>query len=343
MRKLLNTLYIMTETAYLALDGETVDVLFEDGTHKNVPLHTIESIVCFSYKGASPALMGKCAKENIGLTFFSPQGKYLATVTSGTNGNVLLRKNQFRYADDEKISLDISKNFITGKIYNSKYVLLRCLRDHPLQVDKEKMQKVVSNINRYLLDVQNADTIDTLRGIEGNAAAEYFSVFNELILNDKEEFAFYGRVKRPPTNRINALLSFTYVMLSNDCASALYSVGLDPYVGFMHSDRPGRKSLSLDLVEELRSVYADRFVLTLINNRIIKDNDFDIQETGVVKLKDEARKKFLNEWQTKKKQMIQHPYLKEKIPWGLVPYVQAMLLARCVRGDIDGYPPFFWK
>ncbi len=343
MRKLLNTLYITSETAYLALNGETVDVLFEDGTHKPIPLHTLESIVCFSYKGASPALMGKCAEYNISLTFFSPHGKYLAAVSSGTNGNVLLRRTQFRYADNEDKALEIAKNFIIGKLYNSKYILLRCARDHSMQADAARLRAAAENITRYLEDIRGCGSEDTLRGIEGNSAAEYFGVFNEMILNNKKDFSFTARSRRPPMDNINALLSFAYTMLANECAAGLYSVGLDPYVGFMHTDRPGRKSLALDLMEELRAVYADRFVLTLINNRIIQGNDFEKQDTGAVRLTDDGRKRFISEWQKRKKEPLTHPYLDEKIMWGLVPYVQSMLLARFLRGDIDEYPPFLWK
>lgn len=343
MRKLLNTLYVLNETSYLALDGETISIMYDDGTHKNVPLHTIESIVCFSYKGASPALMGKCAKYGISLTFYSPNGKYLASVLDGTTGNVHLRRTQFRFADDTVKSLAAAKNFITGKLFNSRYVILRYARDHGSQVNAERMKKAAENIGGYIKDLQRADSEDTVRGIEGNAAAEYFGVFNEMILNNRQDFEFKLRSRRPPLDNINALLSFAYSLLTNDCVSALRSVGLDPYVGFMHTDRPGRKSLALDLIEELRAVYADRFVLALINNRIIKGSDFEKQETGAVRLKDESRRLFIGQWQKKKREQLTHPYLEQKITWGLVPYVQAMLLARFLRGDIDEYPPFFWK
>lgn len=343
MRKLLNTLYILTETAYLALDGEAVNVLFDDNSHRLIPLHTIESIVCFSYKGASPALMGKCREKNISITFFSPSGKYLATVSNGMNGNVLLRRTQFRYADDIEKSLSISKNFITGKLYNSKYVLLRYARDHKMQLDCNRIKKAADNISCYMKDLQSAESEDTVRGIEGNAAAEYFGVFDELILSNKKDFYFNGRNRRPPMDNVNALLSLSYTMLSRECAAALYSVGLDPYVGFMHSDRPGRQSLALDLMEELRSVYADKFILSLINNRIFNSKDFEKQASGAVNMTDKSRKKFFSEWQKKKKEELKHPYIDEKISWGLVPYVQSMLLARYLRGDLDEYPPFFWK
>ena len=343
MKKLLNTLYVLSEEAYLSLNGETVCVNYPDGTEKSLPLHLLDSIVSFSYKGASPALMGKCSENGILLSFYSPSGKYLAAIANSTRGNVYLRRTQYRWADDENVSLHISRNFIYGKLYNAKYVLLRCARDHALRVDTDKIRNAVVNITRYMKDAAEAASIDTLRGIEGNAAADYFGTFDELILQNKEEFEFSGRNKRPPLDRTNALLSFSYSLLANECAAALYGVGLDPYVGFMHTDRPGRKSLALDLEEELRCPYADRFVLTLINNRVINVDDFVKMESGAVILTDDGRKKFFSEWQKRKKEIIQHPFLKEKMEWGLVPHIQALLLARYMRGDLDQYPPFFWK
>lgn len=343
MKKLLNTLYVTTEDAYLALDGENVVVTLPDESKHPFPLHTLENIVCFSYKGASPALMGKCAADGITLSFFTPRGRYLASIDHPAEGNVYLRRTQFRTADDSAASCAIARNFLTGKLYNSEYVLRRCIRDHALQVNVEELQKAAGNIRAYELTLAGAENTDSLRGIEGNAAAEYFGVFTEMILQNREAFAFSGRNRRPPLDRTNALLSFAYSLLTADCASALYSVGLDPYVGFMHTDRPGRKSLALDLMEELRSVYADRFVLTLINNRVIAPGDFLQRENKTVILTDAGRRKFLQEWQKRKKETITHPFLSEKMEWGLVPYSQAMLLARVLRGDLEAYPPFFWK
>lgn len=343
MKKLLNTLYILSEDTYLSLDGECVCVNYSSGSKKLIPLHILESIVSFSYKGASPALMGKCEKSGIFLAFYTPSGKYLASIANYTNGNVYLRRTQYRMADDSEAALRISKNMIYAKLYNAKYILLRCARDHELRVDVEKLRDSAGNISRYMKDAEHAANMDSLRGIEGNAAAEYFGVFDEMILQGKDSFRFLGRNKRPPVDRVNALLSFSYSLMTQDCAAALYGNGLDPFVGFMHVVRPGRRSLALDLVEELRSSYADRFVLTLINNRIIAPKDFVINDNGSVLLTDEGRKKFLSEWQARKKQSLTHPFLKEKISWGLVPHVQALLLARFIRGDLDQYPPFFWK
>ncbi len=343
MKKLLNTLYVTTEDAYLSLNGETVEVIFGDDTHKQIPLHTLNGIVSFSYKGASPALMGKCAEIGIMLSFFTPFGKYLCDTGSCTNGNVYLRRTQFRWADDKIKSLSVAKNMIIGKLYNSRYLILHYMRDHPLQVDCEKIRIAADRIGTYLETVKTADDIDSIRGIEGNAAAEYFGVFNELILQNKGTFSFNMRSRRPPTDPVNCLLSFAYSLLKNECAAALRSVGLDPFVGMMHTDRLGRCSLALDMMEELRSVFADRFVLTLINNRIVNEKSFTYMDNGAVILNDDARKRFLAEWQAKKREEIIHPFLKEKMQWGLVPYVQALLISRFMRGDLDGYPPFLKK
>lgn len=343
MRKLLYTLYIISEDTYLALDGETVEILFEDGAKKYIPLCNLEGIVTFSYKGASPALMGKCAESNIAMSFFSPRGKYLASVFHYENGNVLLRREQYRIAEDDNRSIQYVRNILIGKLYNSKYVLLRCARDHPMQTDTTALRDSAYYLDSCMKELRTVTDIDSLRGIEGKTAARYFSCFDQLILQNKEDFHYEKRTRRPPEDNINALLSFVYTLLAGECASALHSVGLDPFVGFMHASRPGRKSLALDLMEELRSVYADRFVLTLVNNRIVSGSDFEKQESGAVLLSDDARRKLLAEWQKRKKDEIKHPYLEEKIEWGLVPYVQALLLARTIRGDIDQYPPFFWK
>jgi len=343
MKKMLNTLYITSEDAYAALNGETVEIHFKDGTKKHVPLHSLENIVIFSYKGTSPGLMGKCEQSGIMISYFTPNGKYLASIGSAIKGNILLRKEQFRIADDERKALIYSKNFITGKLYNSKHQLLRTARDHPLQVDCVKLKTVASRLDQYIKQLGVAEANESVMGIEGQSASEYFSVFNELILQKKEFFEFKERSRRPPMDRINAMLSFAYSLLANECANALFSVGLDPYAGFLHADRPGRKSLALDLMEELRSVYADRFVLNLVNNRIIDENDFISQESGGISLNEKSRKEFLSRWQARKREEIMHPFLKEKIAWGLVPYSQALLLARCIRGDLDQYPPFFWR
>ncbi len=343
MRKLLNTLYVMTDSCYLTLDGENIVIQNGDKALGRFPLHTLENIICFTYKGATPALMGACAERKIGMSFFSPRGAFLARVVGKEYGNVLLRKGQYRISDDEKRSVAYAKNMIVGKVFNSRWSIERTLRDHAYRVDAEKMKQVSNNLYETLPKLDSVSGLDELRGIEGKAAEQYFSVLNDMILNQKEDFAFTRRNRRPPLDNINAILSFAYTILAGDCANALSSVGLDPYVGFMHGDRPGRTSLALDLMEELRPVLADRFILTLINTKAIQAVHFEKQKDNAVLLNDDGRKVFFNAWQNHKKETITHPYLKEKIEWGLVPYVQALLLARTIRGDIDEYPPFLWK
>lgn len=343
MRHLLNTLYVFSEDAYLSLDGENV-VVRRDGTELGrIPLHTLEGILCFSYRGASPQLMGACAERCVSLSFFSSNGRFLAGVHGERRGNVLLRKTQCAWSEDEGKSLEVSRNFIVGKLFNSRWVLERAVRDHSLRIDAESVKLASSKINASMRGAASAEALDSLRGIEGDAAAEYFGVFGELILRDKETFRFSGRVRRPPTDAMNAMLSLFYTVLALDCASALEGVGLDPYVGFMHADRPGRRSLALDLMEELRPVMVDRFVLSAVNNRVVDASCFEVRESGEIRLCEEGRRTLFDAWQSKKKEAITHPFLKEKMPWGLVPHVQALLLARFVRGDLDGYPPFLWK
>ncbi|MCM1233415.1 MAG: type I-C CRISPR-associated endonuclease Cas1c [Ruminococcus flavefaciens] len=343
MRKLLNTLYVMTESCYLTLDGENIVIQDNDKTLGRFPFHTLENIVCFTYKGASPALMGACVERKIGMSFFSPRGKFLARVVGKEYGNVLLRKEQYRISDDDSRSLLYAKNMIVGKIFNSRWSIERTLRDHAYRVDAQKLKHISNTLYDILPKIDSCPKLDELWGIEGKAAEQYFSVFDDMILNQKDEFAFVTRNRRPPLDNVNAILSFAYTVLAGDCANALSSVGLDPYVGFMHGDRPGRMSLALDLMEELRPILADRFILTLINTKTIQSCHFEKQKDRAVLLNGDGRKIFFNSWQNHKKEIITHPYLKEKIEWGLVPYVQALLLARTIRGDIDEYPPFLWK
>lgn len=343
MRKLLNTLYVMTESCYLTLDGQ--NIVIQDGEKMlgRFPLHTLENIVCFTYKGASPALMGACAERKIGMSFFSPRGAFLARIVGKEYGNVLLRKEQYRISDDENRSIGYAKNMIAGKVFNSRWSIERTLRDHAYRVDAGKLKQISDTLYGTLPKIDGTLSVDELRGIEGKAAEQYFSVLNDMILNQKEDFFFTTRNRRPPLDNVNAVLSFAYTVLAGECANALSSVGLDPYVGFMHGDRPGRTSLALDLMEELRPVLADRFILTLINTKAIRAIHFDKQKDNAVLLNEDGRKVFFNAWQTHKKEMITHPYLKVKMVWGLVPYVQALLLARTIRGDVDEYPPFLWK
>ena len=343
MKKLLNTLYVTSENSYLSLDGENI-VVFEDKKEVGrLPLHNLEGIVSFGYRGTSPALMGACADRNISLCYVTPQGKFLARVTGKIKGNVILRQQQYESSRDKEISLSIAKNCITGKIYNARWVLERAVRDHSLQINTDQVKTASVHLKQSLEYIRNSQSKEQLRGYEGEAASIYFGVFNELILQQKKDFKFQGRNKRPPLDNINAMLSFVYTLLTNQIASALECVGLDPYIGYLHTERPGRVSLALDLIEELRAPLADRFVLSLINKKVITRKNFKTKENGAVIMDDEARKRLLTEWQNRKKETITHPFLKEKIEWGMVPYVQAMLLARYLRGDLDGYPVFLWK
>lgn len=343
MRHLLNTLYVLSEEAYLSLDGENVVVKRGNTEAARLPLHTLERILSFSYAGASPALMGACATRGIDLVFFSPYGKFLARTMGEERGNVLLRQTQYRIADDPLQSCRYARYFILGKVYNSRWVLERATRDHPQRVPVGALKQTSLQLAAALPLIETCDNMEQLRGLEGAAAQQYFDRFDSLILQQHEDFTFTVRSRRPPLDNVNALLSFTYTLLANDCAAALTAVGLDPYVGFLHRARPGRRSLSLDLMEELRAVYADRFVLSCINQKILTAKHLQKQESGAVWLTDNGRKAFFSAWQTRKKEQITHPFLQEKLPWGLVPYVQALLLARTLRGDLDVYPPFFWK
>ena len=343
MKKLLNTLYVTSENSYLSLDGENI-VVFEDKKEVGrLPLHNLEGIVSFGYRGTSPALMGACADRNISLCYVTPQGKFLARVTGKIKGNVILRQQQYESSRDKEISLSIAKNCITGKIYNARWVLERAVRDQSLQITTDQVKTASGHLKQSLEYIRNSQSKEQLRGYEGETASIYFGVFNELILQQKKDFVFCGRNKRPPLDNINAMLSFVYTLLTNQIASALECVGLDPYIGYLHTERPGRVSLALDLIEELRAPLADRFVLSLINKKVITRKNFKTKENGAVIMDDEARKRLLTEWQNRKKETITHPFLKEKIEWGMVPYVQAMLLARYLRGDLDGYPVFLWK
>lgn len=343
MRKLLNTLYVTQPDVYLSLKGHNVVVQKDEKTLARIPLHNLEAITTFGYAGASPALMGYCADNNISLTFFTKHGRFLARVVGESRGNVVLRKKQYKISENENLSTIIARNFIIGKIYNSKWIIERMTRDYPLRIDVDKFKTVSNYLTILMHEVRECNDLETLRGWEGQAALSYYNLFNEMILQQKEDFFFRTRSRRPPMDNVNAMLSFAYTLLTNDMAAALEGVGLDAYVGFLHRDRPGRVSLALDVIEELRGVIADRFVLTLINKKIMNKNDFYRKESGAVIMTDEARKKFLSEWQEKKQEKITHPLLGEKISWGLVPHAQALLLARYLRDDLDEYPPFLWK
>ena len=343
MKKLLNTLYVTTPDARLSLDGENVVVFQGDNALGRFPLHNLESIVMFGHIGASPALMGACISRQISLCFLTPYGKFLAHVVGKEYGNVTLRKTQYAISEDQLKSTEIAKCMLFGKIFNSRWVIERATRDYPMRLDIARLKAASELLKTRASEIMQGKNLEQMRGIEGEAASVYFGVFDELILQQKDSFCFDVRNRRPPLDNVNALLSFVYTLLTSQTAAALTSVGLDAYVGFLHRDRPGRVSLALDLMEELRSVYADRFVLSIINKKIILADGFIKKENGAVIMTDDARKTILSAWQNKKQEKITHPFLQEKIEWGLVPYVQAMLLARYLRGDIDAYPPFLWK
>jgi CRISPR-associated protein Cas1 len=343
LKQLQNVLFVTLQGAYLSKNGDTVDVLHEQRTKLRVPLHTLQSIVCFGNVSCSPFLMGACGEAKIGLSFLTENGRFLARVDGPVRGNVLLRMEQYRVSDDEVRSSVISKSIILSKIANSRVVLQRILRDYPENPGREDISTALTQLDSSLRELNRAATLDLVRGIEGLAASAYFSCLDHLINKDKENFYFKGRNRRPPLDNMNALLSFLYTLLVHDVQSALEGVGLDPAVGFLHRHRPGRPSLALDLMEELRAFLADRAALSLVNRQQVKATGFSRSESGAVTMDDDTRKVVLVAWQKRKKEEITHPFLQEKIEIGLIPHVQAMLLARFLRGDLDAYPPFLWR
>ena len=343
MKRLGNVLYVTSSEAYLSLDGGNVVVRGNEKETMRLPLHNLERIVCFSYLGVSPALMGECAERNIGLAFLKPSGRFLARVTGRVGGNLLLRRKQFELSTDEDVCVQIAACCLLGKVSNCRVVIERALRDHALLVDVNALKKVSAFLKAKMRSIRSAETLGELRGLEGAAAKTYYGVLGNLILHQKEDFPFQGRTRRPPRDNMNALLSFLYTLLTYEVASALETVGLDPYVGFLHTCRPGRPSLALDLMEELRPVFADRLALTLVNRKQVCGEGFTHKESGGVLMDDETRKTVLKAWQARKQEQIMHPFLKERVPFGLIPHLQATLLARHLRGDLDAYPPFFWS
>ena len=340
MRKLLNTLYVTTPEAYLSKDGLNVVVSVDKEELFRIPIMNVESIVTFGYMGASPGLMKLCMDNHVSLVFMTPQGRFIGRVQGATRGNVLLRKKQYSLSEDENVALHLAKLFITGKVFNTRSILQRYIRDNGADEDVER---VIKQLDWRKKCVMQAENMEILRGEEGHAANTYFEVFDHLILHQKADFPFNGRNRRPPKDEVNAMLSFVYTLIANDVAAALESVGLDPCVGFMHTLRPGRTSLALDMMEELRAYLGDRLVLSLINRKQVTKKDFIRQGDESFVMTDECRKVLLTTWQKRKKEMIEHPYLKERIPIGLLPYAQAMLLARFLREDLDDYPVFLMR
>lgn len=344
MKKLLNTVYITTEGAALRKDGENLVAEVEGTERARVPFHMLSSVVTFGAIYVSPALMGACAAAGICLVFLERNGRFQARVEGPVSGNVLLRRAQYGASDQPE---DIVRSFVAGKIVNQRAVLLRALRDYRTEFSPETLAGITAAAKRMSGIVRQveaqAGTLEHMRGFEGEAANLYFFVFDHLIRSPDKEICWRGRSRRPPLDPVNALLSFLYTLLTHECRSACESVGLDPAVGFLHRDRPGRPSLALDLMEELRPVFADRLALTLFNRRQLRAKDFETKETGAVLLSEEGRKTVLTAWQERKKEERQHVFLGEKAPLGLVPYLQAQMLARHLRGDMDAYPPWFWK
>jgi CRISPR-associated protein Cas1 len=338
-----NTLYVTTQGAYLAKDGEAVAVRVGDEVRLRVPIHTLGGIVCFGQVGASPFLLGFCGERGVAVSFLTENGRFLARVQGPVSGNVLLRREQYRKADDEVSAAGITRAVLAAKIANSRTVLQRALRDRPESSGAGALRAATATLGQHLDSLRDGIPLDGLRGIEGNAARIYFEVFDDLITQQKGDFFFRERSRRPPLDNVNALLSFLYTLLRHDCEAALESVGLDPAVGFLHRDRPGRASLALDLMEELRAFLADRLALSLINLQQIRGDGFSRNESGGVVMDQATRKTVLVTYQKRKQEEIVHPFLGEKTTVGLLPHLQAALLARHLRADLDGYPPFFWK
>ena len=340
MRKLLNSLYILDETCYLSLDGENIVCKKENNEKFRMPLANIEDIYCFSYLGCSPALMGKCSDAGISISFFSPSGNYLASVHGKTKGNILLRKAQFEKLAEPQI--EMMQNTVAAKLSNTRFLIRRSIHDNPELISDGELSKCIEYLENGIEHVYECGDRDTIIGIEGTCAKSYFYIFDRLILQQKQDFILNCRTKRPPLDPVNAALSFLYTIMTSMFTSALEGVGLDSSYGFYHTLRPGRHSLACDLVEETRCI-IERFILTLINLKKLTVKDFEKQENGAVWLTKDGKKTVLTAWQEKKRTTIMHPYLKENIPLGLLPFVQSSLLARYFRGEISEYPCFLLK
>ncbi len=343
MKHHLNTLFVTTHGAYLSKDGESIAVKIDGTIAMRIPLHNIGSVVCFGGVGCSPALMGACARAGIALSFLTSGGKFLAKVSGFTPGNVLLRREQYRWADDPARYAEVARTIILAKIANMRSVLQRAIRDHGDSHSSSRLKDAVTRMSQSLEDVFRETDLDSLRGLEGDASRSYFAVFNDLITNPDKAFAFHGRSKRPPRDITNSLMSFLYTMLSLDARAACETVGLDAAVGFLHRDRPGRPGLALDLMEEMRAYLADRLTLSLINRQQVKPGNFEVDEGGGVTMSEETRKAVLQAYQKRKQETITHPFILEKTTVGLILHLQARLLARFIRGELDAYPAFVAK
>ena len=343
MRKHLNTLFVTTQGAYLAKEGESVIVKADNEIRLRVPIHTIAGIVCFGQVSCSPFLMGFCGERNVTISFLSEHGRFLARVEGPTTGNVLLRQEQYRRSDDKRTSAGLAAAIVSGKLLNARTVLRRAARDHADKLDVHRLEQAVRRLGRQLRSLADVNEVEGIRGIEGDSSRSYFNAFDDLITSQKDAFFFRGRSRRPPMDNVNCLLSFVYTLTLHDIRSAIETVGLDPQVGFLHRPRPGRPSLALDMMEEFRPCLADRLVLSLVNLKQIRKRDLRHTETGGVTLTDEGRKTVLIAYQKRKQDEVLHPFLREKMAIGLLFHTQALLLARHLRGDLDGYPPFLWK
>lgn len=343
MKRLLNTLYVTTQKTYLHKKGEAIEVIVDDEVKASFPMINFDSIVCFGNIYVSPFLLGAAPEYNITISFLSETGKFLARVQGSVAGNVLLRKEQYRISDDEERSANVAKFVLMGKISNQRTVLQRLYRDHKEKIDAEKVSEAIDYLSSNLKNLEKENNLDSLCGIEGDSAEKYFSVFDELITSQKGDFKFTGRNRRPPLDNVNAMLSYVYTLLYHDCISALECVGLDPAVGFLHRDRPGRFSLALDMMEEFRPFFADRLVLSMINRKEVTAKDFEKTASGAVLMSDDARKKLISAYQKKKEDVLHHPYVDKQMHIGILFHTQAQLMARFIRGDIDGYPTFIWK
>jgi CRISPR-associated protein Cas1 len=343
MKKLLNTLFVTTQGSYLARDGESIIVRVEGETRLRLPVHTLDGVVCFGLVSCSPPMMELCAENGVLISFLSERGRFLARVQGRVSGNVLLRREQYRCADDERRTVEMAKAIVLAKVANCRTVMKRALRDHASKTNEAALNTAVSEMDRIVKSLVFADSLETIRGYEGEAARKYFSVFDHMIVNQKDAFIFKARSRRPPLDNVNALLSFIYTLLVHDITSALETVGLDPSVGFLHRDRPGRPGLALDILEEFRAFVADRLVLTLINRKQVTGKSFSVTECGGVMMSDEARKNVLTAYQKRKQEEMQHPFLKDKMKVGLLPVSQAMLMSAYFRKDLEAYPPVVFR
>ena len=343
MKPLLNTLFVTTQGAYLSKDGESVVVSVEREERLRVPVHNLGGVVCFGNVMCSPFLLGHCAENGVAVSFLTENGRFLVRVQGGVSGNVLLRREQYRRADDPAASSRLARAIVIGKAANARTVLQRAARDHADKGAIDPIEGGVGRLGRILDDLRRERPLEEVRGIEGDAARTYFEVFDGLVTAQKEAFFFRERSRRPPMDNLNALLSFVYTLLVHDCIGALEAVGLDPQVGFLHRERPGRPSLALDLMEEFRPFLADRLVLSLVNLRQVQGSGFRKSDSGAVEMADDTRKAVVIAWQKRKQEEIRHPFVDESMAVGLLPYMQALLMARHLRGDLDGYPPFLWK